>query len=140
MAFEHHFSLALNASLGPSPEGITCPPGHLIAVKLFVPVTFLVIRFSLWNKFPQDIKDIFDDQAAKTQREYLAWLKSDEDRAIQSMKDGGGVIKPFPTDKLNEWKSIAPDGLDNWVKDMEGKGYGETARRVADRWRETIGR
>jgi len=89
-----------------------------------------------WGKLPKDIQGIFEDQAKKTQREYLAWLDGFETKAMRNIEAAGGVFKQFPAKELAKWKAAAPDFLEAWVKEMEGKGYGDTARRVAKRWRE----
>lgn len=96
----------------------------------------IVIGKPTWDKLPKDIQEIFDDQAKKTQKEYLDWLDKFEGDAEQYIKSMGGVFKKFPPEELAKWKAATPDLLEAWVKEMEKKGYGDTARRVAKRWRD----
>ena len=96
----------------------------------------IVIGKKTWNKFPKDIQDIFLDQAKKTHADYLAWLTDFEARAVKNIQKAGGVVKEFPRSELAKWTAMAPDVLDVWVKDMEKRGQGDMAKRVAKRWRE----
>ena len=96
----------------------------------------IVIGKRSWAKLPKDIQDIFMDQAKKSHTAYLAWLTDFEAAAVTNIKKAGGVVKQFPSSELNKWKAKAPDVLDAWVKDMEKRGQGDTAKKVATRWRE----
>ena len=49
---------------------------------------------------------------------------------------GPRVVKQFPASELAKWKAKAPDVLASWIKDMEKRGQGDMAKRVAKRWRE----
>lgn len=89
-----------------------------------------------WNKLPKDIQEIFDDQATKSQQEYVDWVDNYEAQAVKNIKAAGGVFKVFPPDELDKWRRAAPDFIATWAKDMEAKGHGETARKVAKLWRE----
>jgi TRAP-type C4-dicarboxylate transport system substrate-binding protein len=96
----------------------------------------VVIGKKTWAKLPKDIQDIFMDQAKKTHAKYLAWLNDFEAQAITNIGKAGGVFKQFPASELAKWKAAAPDVLASWVKDMEKRGQGDTAKKVAQRWRE----
>lgn len=93
-----------------------------------------------WARLPKDIQEIFEDEARKTQQEYLAWLDRFETKAMRAIEAAGGVFKPFPATELAKWKTAAPDLLEAWVKEMEAKGSGDLARRVANRWRQLTAR
>ena len=92
-----------------------------------------------WKKLPPDIREIFDDEAKKTQQEYVAWVDNYEEEAVKKITAAGGVFKTFPPAELAKWKEAAPDFLSLWEKDMEAKGFGDTARQVAKLWREMTG-
>ncbi|MFH1596885.1 MAG: TRAP transporter substrate-binding protein DctP [Pseudomonadota bacterium] len=93
-----------------------------------------------WNKLPKDIQEIFDDQAKKTQQEYVDWVDEYEVQAVKNITGQGGVFKAFPPDELDKWRKAAPDFIAEWVKDMDAKGHGDTARQVAKLWREMTGK
>ncbi len=123
-------------------------PGNIQQYRLYEPGKYscgpimaitghnITIGKPTWNKLPKDIQEIFVDQAKKSHQEYLEWLGTFETEAMRKIEAAGGVFKPFPPEELAKWKAAAPDLLEAWVKEMEKKGYGDTARRVAKRWRE----
>ena len=96
----------------------------------------IVIGKRTWNKLPKDIQDIFLDQAKKTHADYLAWLTDFEADAVKGITKAGGVVKQFPASELAKWKATAPDVLAAWVQDMETRGQGDMAKKVAQKWRE----
>lgn len=96
----------------------------------------IVIGKNTWNKLPKDIREIFTDQAAKSQQEYIAWLTDFEAQAVKNIEAAGGVFKAFPASELAKWKSMAPQFLNDWEAQVTEKGQGEMAKKVAARWRE----
>jgi TRAP-type C4-dicarboxylate transport system substrate-binding protein len=96
----------------------------------------IVIGKKTWAKLPKDIQDIFIDQGKKTHADYLAWLTDFEAQAVKNIEKAGGVFKQFPRAELAKWTAKAPDVLDAWIKDMEKRGKGDMAKRVATSWRE----
>jgi TRAP-type C4-dicarboxylate transport system substrate-binding protein len=126
--------------------------GNIQQYKLFEPGKYscgpimaitghnVVIGKKAWNRLPKDIQDIFIDQGKKSHADYLAWLSAFESKAVDSITKAGGVVKQFPSSELKKWKAAAPDTLAVWVKDMEGRGKGAMAAKVAKRWRELTGK
>jgi TRAP-type C4-dicarboxylate transport system substrate-binding protein len=122
--------------------------GNIQQYKLFEPGKYscgpimaitghnVVIGKRSFDKLPKDIQEIIVDQGKKSHAQYLAWLSAFESNAVDSITKAGGVVKQFPSSELNKWKAAAPDVLAVWVKDMEGRGQGEMAAKVAKRWRE----
>src|SRR5690606_36463086 len=83
---------------------------------------------------PEDIQEIFLDQAAKTRQDYLDWMTEFEKRTIENIKVAGGEFIEFPPEELAKWKEAAPDLLAEWEKELTERGQGETASKVAARW------
>lgn len=122
--------------------------GNILATKIYEPGKYscgpimsiaghlIVIGNRTWARLPKDIQDIFLDQAAKSQAEYIPFLDKVESDARAEIEANGGVFKPFPAAEMAKWRAAAPDMLEGWVKDMEGKGQGAEAAQVAKRWRE----
>ncbi|MEQ8398878.1 C4-dicarboxylate TRAP transporter substrate-binding protein [Thalassobaculum sp.] len=123
-------------------------PGNIEANKLYEPGKYscgpimsiaghlIVIGNRTWDRLPKDIQDIFIDQAAKSQAEYIPFLDTIEGEAMEKIKAGGGVFKPFPAAEMAKWRKASPDLLAAWVKGMEADGRGAEAEAVAKRWRE----
>lgn len=122
--------------------------GNIEQYKLYEPGKFscgtimaitghnIVVGKPTWDRLPKDIQEIFLDQAKKTQQDYLEWLKDFQTRTVENIKAAGGEFIEFPEEELAKWKEAAPDLLGQWVEDMEGRGQGEMAQKVAARWRE----
>ena len=121
--------------------------GNIESMRLFEPGKYscgtamtitghmIVIGKRSWAKLPADIQDIFMDQAAKSQQDYLDWLVSGTAQSIATIKENGGVFLEFPTSELDKWKAATPDLLQAWVEDMEKRDFGPQAAEVAAAWR-----
>jgi TRAP-type C4-dicarboxylate transport system substrate-binding protein len=96
----------------------------------------IVIGKRTWAKLPKDIQDIFTDQAAKSQKDYLDWLVTGTAASLANIQKNGGVIKEFPASELAKWKAATPDLLAGWEQDMGKRGFGAQAKDVAAAWRE----
>jgi len=96
----------------------------------------IVMGKRTWERLPEDIQEIFLDQAAKTRQDYLDWMTEFEKRTIENIKAAGGEFIEFPPEELAKWKEAAPDLLTAWEEELKGRGQGETASKVAARWRE----
>lgn len=110
----------------------TCGPimtfnGHLI-----------VIGKRTWNRLPAEYQQILTEEAASAQKRYLEWLANNSERAIKAITEGGGVVKKFPDAELAKWKAATPDLLQGWVDEATKRGHGESAGKVAERWRELL--
>ena len=108
---------------------ITCFSGHNITIGK-----------PTWNKLPKDIQDIFLDQAKKSQEEYIDFVDNYEAESVKKIVAAGGVFKEFQPGELDKWKKACPDYLAMWVKDCEGRGAGDQARKVAQIWKDMIGK
>ncbi len=123
-------------------------PGNILATKIYEPGKYscgpimsiaghlIVIGNRSWDKLPKDIQEIFIDQAAKSQAEYIPFLDKVESEAKKEIEANGGIFKPFPAAEMAKWRAAAPDVLAGWVEDMKAKGQGDEAAMVAKRWRE----
>lgn len=112
------------------PGKYSCGPIMSIAGHL------LVIGKRTWDRLPADIQEIFLDQAAKSQQDYIALIDSIESDAIAAIKAAGGEFKPFPAEEMAKWRAAAPDLLAAWATDLSGRGEGDTPEAVRKRWLE----
>jgi len=95
----------------------------------------IVIGKKAWAKLPKDIQDIFMDQAAKSQQDYLDWLVTGTEKSLATITGNGGVITDFPAAELAKWKAATPDLLAGWEEQMADRGFGDQAKEVAAAWR-----
>ena len=112
------------------PGKYTCGPvwsgaGHLI-----------VMGSRTWDKLPEEYQNIITEEAAKAQDNYVEWLKQNDADSIAAIQDGGGIVKEFPAEQLEEWKSKTPDLLQQWADDMAARGKGDGAAAVVTRIKE----
>jgi len=112
------------------PGKFSCGPVMTISGHL------IIIGKRSFDRLPKDVQEIFADEAAKSQAEYLAFVEGHEKKAVESIKAAGGVFKPFPDSELEKWRKATPDLLAAWAADLETKGDGPAARAVEKRWRE----
>lgn len=115
------------------PGKYSCGPimsisGHLI-----------VIGKRSWDRLPQDIQQIFMEEAAKSQVAYVEQIDKLETESQAKIEAAGGVFKPFPADEMAKWRAETPDLLNDWAKGLESRGEGEAAAEVAAQWKEWIG-
>ncbi|XDB00409.1 C4-dicarboxylate TRAP transporter substrate-binding protein (plasmid) [Sulfitobacter sp. LCG007] len=84
---------------------------------------------------PED-QQIMLEESQKAGEAYISNIEKLEDDAQAEIEAAGGVVKEFPEAELAKWKEIAPDGLQAWVDDMDSRGMGDSAKEIADFWRE----
>jgi TRAP-type transport system periplasmic protein len=100
----------------------------------------IVIGKRTWARLPADIQAIFMEEAKAAHQRYLEWIDEFEGAAVRNLIAGGAEFKPFPAEELAKWKAAAPDLLKAWEENMASRGQGETAAKVAARWRELTAR
>ncbi|MCA8929665.1 MAG: TRAP transporter substrate-binding protein DctP, partial [Alphaproteobacteria bacterium] len=96
----------------------------------------IIIGERTWKRLPPDIQEIFTDQAAKSQQDYLDWVVAGDAASKAAIEAAGGAFQAFPPAELAKWKAAAPDLLAAWEADLKERGYGEQAAAVAKAWRE----
>lgn len=89
-----------------------------------------------WDRLPEEYQEIILEEARTAQEQYPAWLEESDQKMIAAIRDTGAVVKPFDDDDLETWKEQTPDMLQDWVDELDKSGQGESAARIAARWRE----
>lgn len=102
-----------------------CGPVFSIAGHL------IVIGERTWSRLPADIQQIMLEEARKAGEAYMAAIDAAEADAQAKVEALGGTFKPIPQAELDKWRAMAPDVLQEWVVEMEGKGKGAEAAEVA---------
>ncbi len=121
--------------------------GNIESLKLYEPGKYscgtvmtisghmIVVGKRTWARLPADIQEIFIDQAAKSQQDYLDWVDAGTKTSIANIEKAGGVFKDFPAEELAKWKAATPDLLAGWEKSVAERGFAEEAKAVAAAWR-----
>jgi TRAP-type C4-dicarboxylate transport system substrate-binding protein len=111
----------------------SCGPVMSIAGHL------IVIGQDTWDRLPEDIQQIFLEEAEKHGDLYIEDIDRLESEAGKQIEAEGGVVKEFPQAELDKWHGMAPDLLQQWVDSMQGLGEGERAQEAADFIRQQTG-
>lgn len=80
------------------------------------------------------------EEIKKSQQEYIDFVDGYEADSVKKIAAAGGVFKEFQPGELDKWKKACPDFVGLWVKDCEGKGFGDEARKAAQIWKDMIGK
>ncbi|MBT8409169.1 MAG: TRAP transporter substrate-binding protein DctP [Alphaproteobacteria bacterium] len=124
--------------------------GNILANRLYEPGQFscgpvmaitghlIVISNDQWDAISAEDQAVMLEEAQKAGTAYIDNIEAAEEAAGEKIVEAGGVIKPFPAEELAKWKAAAPDLLQNWVDDMDGRGMGDAAAEVATYWRAII--
>src|SRR5690606_25720799 len=94
----------------------------------------IVINEDAWQRMPEDIRLIFEDEAAKASERYVDWVNNTEAEAGARLAAAGATI--IPNDYLEAWKAATPDLLQQWAEELHGRGKGPEATEIAAKWRE----
>jgi TRAP-type C4-dicarboxylate transport system substrate-binding protein len=94
----------------------------------------IVINEDAWQRLPEDIRMIFEEEAAKASARYVDWVNNTEAEAGARLAAAGATI--IPIDYLEAWKAATPDLLRQWAEELDDRGKGPEAAEVAAKWRE----
>jgi TRAP-type transport system periplasmic protein len=122
--------------------------GNIESLRLFEPAKYncgpiititghmIIVGQRTWDRLPPDIQEIFTDQAAKSQQDYLEWVMEGDKASIAAIEKAGGQFTPMPDAELAKWKEATPDLLEAWANDVGERGFEDEASEVAKAWRE----
>lgn len=102
--------------------------------KYFTGPTWRVVFFGFmnldtWNKLPKDIQETMTKVAKETEdRSFKAGVAFDIESLDALAKYG--TVKIFTPEETRVWAAASKPDWDRWVKDCDGKGQGELARRI----------
>ena len=111
----------------------TCGPVMSIAGHL------IVIGQDSWDRLPEDIQQIFLEEAEKHGKLYIESIDTLEEQSRQQIEAEGGLTKPIPEEEMTKWHEATPDLLQQWVDSMEAQGEAERAEEAAGFIRQQTG-
>ena len=87
---------------------------------------YLAMNKNSYKKLPPDIKEIFDGLVGEyKEKNALMWNSIDFYGKYFAMKKGVEIIELSP-EEAARWKEATAPVIENYVKEMVGKGYSET--------------
>lgn len=92
----------------------------------------VVVNYDVFfNKWPQNVRDLFMEVAKEASERSIQVVEKDEDDAFKDMLSKGAVLVEFPAAEQEKVEAMVPDFLDIWVENMKTKGLGDEASEVA---------
>jgi TRAP-type transport system periplasmic protein len=84
---------------------------------------YVVMNKEKWNGLPDDVKKIFTQMSAEwADKSGLAAFQADIEARDFFLQRGGQLI-PLPDEEVRKWAKAVEPVVQNYMKDMEGKGY-----------------
>lgn len=94
------------------------------------------INLDVWNKFPQELKDIWNQVDKDAQEFYLQLADEDERNGLKAMLAAGCTLVEFK--EQNKLKAVVPDMITEWVTYADKLGHGANARVLEKHIRKCI--
>lgn len=107
-----------------------CGPALSIAGHL------VVIGERTWARLPEDIQQIFLEEAEIAQERYVDLINESEAAAAERLKADGSTIITLTAEQMAEWKAKTPDLMAEWAAGLAGQGQGDAANEVVAKWAE----
>lgn len=97
-----------------------------------------VVNLETFNSLPPDLQTLVVDTANETRQRYVDFATERDQKGQGEIAAKGMKLAKLAAEDLAKWRERTPDLLGFWVKDLAGKGLGDRARVIADRFRELV--
>lgn len=97
-----------------------------------------VMNLETFNGLPADLQQVVLDTASETKARYVQFAVERDKKGQEEVLATKMKLARIPEPDLAKWREQIPDLLALWVKDLEGKGHGDRARAIADRFRKLL--
>lgn len=118
---------------------------HNTLMHLFINPFWGGMNLDKWAGLPVDLQKILSDMTGSNLARIFGKALDDGDgKAIQWGKEHGHTFYTLPPKELERWRSKVQFFTDNWLKDMEAKGYTnakeilETAKELGVKFQKEI--
>jgi TRAP-type C4-dicarboxylate transport system substrate-binding protein len=101
-------------------------------------MNLFIINADVWDSFPNDIKDVFNDLETWQVEQEMAASQSEADIAVATLHDAGATFLNLTDAELAAWEALAEASHDEWLAKMEAKGLGDEAQELWDKLMELI--
>ena len=137
----HDTYLALERGMA---DGVMCPIAPMKVYKitdvakkhtivdLMSDPFYAVMNKKKWNSLPSDLQKILEDTTGERMAQISG--KTLDEGSIQDvawMKEQGHEFYVLPAEEKARWQKTVNNVHENWIKDMDGKGYGN-AQKIHD--------
>jgi len=90
---------------------------------------YLAMNKDSWNKLPPDIKDVFNEVGGIYRERYALMWNQIEFPGLEFGLEQGVEYIELSSDEAARWQKAVEPVIDNYVKEMVGKGYSEAEVR-----------
>lgn len=81
------------------------------------------ITKSLWDSFPDDIKQVFNEVSAEYMDKVIEFLTATEDEVCKTIKDSGGSVSVLPEADIERIRAAVGDSISNkWIEETTARG------------------
>ena len=114
---------------------------HISNITLWLgPSTGIWISQAAWQKLTPEQQEILVATGLEAaERDRDAVLAAGE-AAVGTLKSKGVTFHDFPDAEKAKWRAANPDFFADFIAEMEGKGWGDDARKTIAIWKEVTGR
>ncbi|MCP4349422.1 MAG: hypothetical protein GY795_28410 [Desulfobacterales bacterium] len=89
-----------------------------------------------WQKISPENQKIILETVERAREKELVETSKSEVSSREFLKSKGVKFHQFPPEELAEWEKANPDFFGDWIKKMEEKGKGDSARQTIQLWKE----
>ncbi|HEX2966998.1 MAG TPA: TRAP transporter substrate-binding protein [Syntrophorhabdaceae bacterium] len=84
---------------------------------------YVAMNKDKWNALPDDIKKIFEETSEEWVDKHAVTTLDADFAGMDYFKQKGGQIVKLPDSELNKMRKSVEPVIEDFIKDMEGKGY-----------------
>lgn len=95
-------------------------------------MNLFIINSDVWDSFPNDIKDVFNDLKPWLLEEEMNASQSEADIAVGILHDADATFLDLTSAEMAEWEALAQASHDAWIAEMEDKGLEDEVQELWD--------
>lgn len=98
------------------------------------------ISLKAWDKLTPDQQKVMQEVSLEAMRKDRDVTIEAGKKAIADLEAKGVQFHEFPASEEAKWREMNPDFFADFIKEMEGKGMGDDARKTIKIWKEVTGK
>jgi TRAP-type C4-dicarboxylate transport system substrate-binding protein len=113
-------------------------------VRIFVHQNMIIMNLQTYNKLPADVRKAIDDttgfKKSSASGDVWAGCEQDSRAEILAQDKAKGNPEPYmlPESERARWIAAAQPAIDDWLKEMDGKGLGQKARELLEKTKQWV--
>jgi TRAP-type C4-dicarboxylate transport system substrate-binding protein len=95
-------------------------------------MNLFIINADVWDSFPNDIKQVFNDLQPWLLEEEMNASQSEADMAVSILHDANATFLELTSAEMAEWVALAEESHADWIAEMEAKGLEDEVHELWD--------